>query len=174
MAEIDETLVALTADIVSAHVSNNSVAVNDLPQLIASIHGALNGLGTPVAEAGPAKREPIMSARAALKPDAITCLVCGARQKTLKRHLARAHGMTPQQYREEFDLKPDYPMVASNYAETRRALAVKIGLGRKRGPRAGAKAAPAGKAGGAKPSAGRGRRKAGAAPASTGADGQGG
>ncbi len=141
----DETLLALTADIVSAHVSNNSVSTSDLPTLIQNVHAALNGLGAASpAGSGPAKREPIVSPRSALKPDAITCLVCGSKQKMLKRHIRVAHDMEPADYRAEFDLKKDYPMVAANYAETRRALAVSIGLGRKKGepaPKRGRKAA---------------------------------
>ncbi len=128
----DENLLALTADIVSAHVSNNSVPASDLPTLIQNVHKALNGLGAgSSADSVPAKREPVVSARAAIKPDAITCLVCGSKQKLLKRHIRTSHDMEPADYRAEFGLKKDYPMVAPNYAETRRALAVSFGLGRK-------------------------------------------
>jgi predicted transcriptional regulator len=142
MPELDEQLVTLTADIVSAHVANNSVAVGDLATLIGNVHSALAGLGQKAAESAPARREPVVSIRSSIKPDAITCLMCKSPQKMLKRHLATAHGMTPQEYRAEFDLKPDYPMVAPNYAETRRALALKIGLGTK-GRGRGKAAAPA-------------------------------
>ncbi len=130
--EMDETLVTLTADIVSAHVANNSVAVGDLARLIANVHGALAGLGTGAQqEPESASREPAVSVRSSVKPDAITCLICGARQKTLKRHLSTSHDLTPAQYRSEFALKPDYPMVAPNYSEQRRTLAKAIGLGTK-------------------------------------------
>ena len=128
---IGETLVALTADIVSAHVSNNSVAVNDLPTLIQNVHGALAGLGK--AQEEPAvKQEPAVSIRSSIKPDFVVCLEDGLKMKMLKRHLMTDHGMTPDQYRQKWALGPDYPMVAPNYAEQRRALAKKIGLGTKR------------------------------------------
>lgn len=83
------------------------------------------------ADATPAKREPVVSPRSAIKPESITCLVCGQKSKMLKRHLATAHDMTPQDYRQEFELRSDYPMVAPNYAEQRRDLAKKIGLSTK-------------------------------------------
>jgi predicted transcriptional regulator len=129
--ENDETLITLTADIVSAHVSNNSVAVNDLPQLIQNVHNALNGLGTKVEEA-PARQEPKVSVRSSVKPDYIVCLEDGKKLKMLKRHLMTHYQMTPDQYRQKWGLNADYPMVAPNYAEQRRALAKKIGLGTKR------------------------------------------
>jgi predicted transcriptional regulator len=131
-----EALVSLTADIVSAHVSNNSVAVNDLPTLIENVHNALAGLGK-VAEVVPAKQEPAVSIRSSIKPDYVVCLEDGLKMKMLKRHLMTDHGITPDQYRQKWGLGPDYPMVAPNYAEQRRTLAKKIGLGtkRRRGPR---------------------------------------
>ena len=127
----EDTLLTLTADIVAAHVSNNSVAVNDLPNLIQNVHHALAGISTvkPVAEEKP---QPAVSVRSSIKPDFITCLECGQRQKMLKRHLMTAHGLTPAEYRQRFGLAADYPMVAPNYAEQRRALAKSIGLGTKR------------------------------------------
>lgn len=130
MNETGESIIETTADIVAAHVSNNSVAVGDLPTLIANVHAALSGLGT--ATAAPAsKAEPAVSVRSSVKPDAITCLVCGLKNKMLKRHIMAAHGMTPADYRIQYDLKADYPMVAPNYSEQRRALAHSIGLGTK-------------------------------------------
>ena len=129
---MDETVITLTADIVSAHVSNNSVAVGDLPVLISNVHAALLGLGQDASAPAEAKREPAVSARSSIKPDSIQCMVCGSKNKMLKRHLQTAHGMTPAEYRAEFDLKADYPMVAPNYSEQRRTLAHSIGLGRKR------------------------------------------
>ena len=131
-----EALVSLTADIVSAHVSNNSVAVNDLPTLIENVHNALAGLGK-VEEAPAVKQEPAVSIRSSIKPDFVVCLEDGLKMKMLKRHLMTDHGLTPDQYRQKWGLGPDYPMVAPNYAEQRRALAKKIGLGtkRRRGPR---------------------------------------
>jgi len=131
MSEIQETLVTLTADIVAAHVSNNSVAVSDLPVLIQNVHGALAGLGTAAAEPI-VKQEPAVSVRASVKPDFIVCLEDGKKLKMLKRHLMTHYQMTPEQYRAKWNLPADYPMVAPNYAEQRRMLAKKIGLGTKR------------------------------------------
>ena len=128
----DETLITLTADIVAAHVSNNSVAVSDIPTLIANVHSALSGLGTPSAPA-PVKLEPAVSIRSSIKPDYIICLEDGKKLKMLKRHLMTSFGMTPDDYRAKWGLPADYPMVAPNYAETRRTLAKQIGLGRKLG-----------------------------------------
>jgi predicted transcriptional regulator len=130
-SELQETLITLTADIVAAHVSNNSVAVSDLPVLIANVHGALAGLGgtAPVPEV---KQEPAVSIRSSIKPDFIVCLEDGKKLKMLKRHLMTHYQMTPEQYRAKWSLPADYPMVAPNYAEQRRTLAKKIGLGTKR------------------------------------------
>lgn len=127
----DDTLITLTADIVAAHVSNNSVAVNDLPQLIQNVHGALSALTGPGA-AAEAKPEPKVPIRSSIKPDYIVCLEDGKRLKMLKRHLMTHYQMTPDQYRQKWGLAADYPMVAPNYAEQRRTLAKSIGLGTKR------------------------------------------
>ncbi len=127
----DDTLITLTADIVAAHVSNNSVAVNDLPTLIQNVHQALSGISG--SSSGPEEKpEPKVSIRASVKPDFISCLECGKKQKMLKRHLMTNHGMTPGDYRQKWGLTADYPMVAPNYAEQRRTLAKSIGLGTKR------------------------------------------
>ena len=125
-----DTLLTLTADIVAAHVSNNSVAVNDLPTLINNVHGALTGLSG--RNAPEAKLEPKVPIRSSIKPDYIVCLEDGKRLKMLKRHLMTHYQMTPDQYRQKWGLNSDYPMVAPNYAEQRRALAKAIGLGTKR------------------------------------------
>ena len=130
-ADIQETLVTLTADIVAAHVSNNSVAVSDIPVLIQNVHGALAGLGRVAAEPE-VKQEPAVSIRSSVKPDYIVCLEDGKKLKMLKRHLMTHYQMTPEQYRAKWNLPADYPMVAPNYAEQRRTLAKKIGLGTKR------------------------------------------
>lgn len=129
--ELNETLITLTADIVSAHVSNNSVAVSDLPALIQNVHGALNALGSETKEPEP-KQEPAVSIRSSIKPDYIVCLEDGKKLKMLKRHLMTHYSMTPDEYRQKWGLNADYPMVAPNYAEQRRTLAKKIGLGTKR------------------------------------------
>lgn len=127
-----ETLVALTSDIVAAHVSNNSVAISDLPNLIQSVYGALSGIQVP-AVPEPVKQEPAVSVRTSVKPDYIVCLEDGKKLKMLKRHLMTQYQLSPDQYRAKWNLPADYPMVAPNYAEQRRALAKKIGLGRKTG-----------------------------------------
>ena len=130
----DDTLLTLTADIVAAHVSNNSVAVNDLPTLIQNVHMALAG----IAGAGSApevKLVPAVSVRASIKPDYIVCLEDGKKLKMLKRHLMTHYNMTPDDYRRKWGLNSDYPMVAPNYAEQRRVLAKSIGLGTKGGRR---------------------------------------
>src|ERR671918_717294 len=123
----EDTLLTLTADIVAAHVSNNSVAVNDLPNLIQNVHSALSGISG--AAAAP---EPKVSIRSSVKPDFIVCLEDGKKLKMLKRHLMTHYNMTPDQYRQKWGLSADYPMVAPNYAEQRRTLAKSIGLGTKR------------------------------------------
>ncbi len=127
----EETLLTLTADIVAAHVSNNSVAVNDLPTLIQNVHAALSGISgsAPAPEARP---EPKVPVRSSVKPDFIVCLEDGKRLKMLKRHLMTHYNLTPDQYRQKWGLSADYPMVAPNYAEQRRTLAKSIGLGTKR------------------------------------------
>jgi len=129
--ELQETLITLTADIVAAHVSNNSVAVSDLPVLISNVHSALTGLGG-TAPAPEVKQEPAVSVRSSIKPDYIVCLEDGKKLKMLKRHLMTHYQMTPEQYRTKWNLPADYPMVAPSYAEQRRSLAKKIGLGTKR------------------------------------------
>ncbi|MCA1748273.1 MAG: MucR family transcriptional regulator [Parasphingopyxis sp.] len=127
--EMNEALITLTADIVSAHVSNNSVAVSDLPLIIQSVHEALTDLEKNAkAEEKP---EPAVPIRSSIKPDYIVCLEDGKKLKMLKRHLRTHYDMTPEDYRQKWGLNADYPMVAPNYAEQRRQLAKKIGLGRK-------------------------------------------
>ena len=145
-------LLSLTADIVSSHVANNSVAVSDLPGLISNVYASLAGLGVAIAPVQ-SKQEPAVSVRSSVKPDYIVCLEDGKKLKMLKRHLMTSYGMTPDAYRAKWHLPSDYPMVAPNYAERRRSLAIRIGLGNKRvAVEAAPAAAPA-----AKP--GRGRRK---------------
>lgn len=130
-----EMLITLTSDIVAAHVSNNSVAVSDLPVLIQNVHSALAGLNAPQ-PAPEVKLEPAVSVRSSIKPDYIVCLEDGKKLKMLKRHLMTHYQMTPEDYRAKWNLPADYPMVAPNYAEQRRNLAKKIGLGTKRRRRA--------------------------------------
>ncbi|MFD1036613.1 MucR family transcriptional regulator [Sphingomonas hankookensis] len=127
----DDTLIALTADIVAAHVGNNNIDVGEIPTLIRSVHGALATLGA-AADEPAARPEPAVAIRASVKPDYIVCLEDGRKLKMLKRHLMTQYNMTPDQYRAKWNLPIDYPMVAPNYAEQRRTLAKQIGLGTQR------------------------------------------
>ena len=126
--EMSEMLITLTADIVSAHVSNNSVAVSDLPILIGNVHNALANLSNDVVQKE--AQEPAVPIKASIKREFIVCLEDGKKLKMLKRHLMTHYGMTPDDYRAKWGLSSDYPMVAPAYAETRRELAKAIGLGR--------------------------------------------
>ena len=122
-------VLGLTAQIVAAHVSNNSVPLAELSGLIESVHRTLSGLGHAV-EAPPAARpEPAVPVKKSITPEYLVCLEDGKKLKMLKRHLKTAYGMTPEQYRERWGLQPDYPMVAPAYAQHRSSLAKKIGLG---------------------------------------------
>ena len=124
-----EGIVELTAEIVASHVQNNSVEISDLPQLIKIVHESLAGLTT---DRSIEKLQPAISVRRSVTPDYIVCLEDGRKLKMLKRHLATAYGMTPEDYREKWGLPIDYPMVAPNYAKQRSSLAKKIGLGKRR------------------------------------------
>lgn len=126
--------VALAAEVVSAFVGHNSLPVSELPGLITSVHAALVKIsGSPAvsASAEPEVLTPAVPVRKSVTPDYIVCLDDGRKFKSLKRHLASL-GMTPDQYRSKWGLAAEYPMVASNYAATRSALAKKIGLGQNR------------------------------------------
>ena len=125
----DAHLLGLTAQIVSAHVANNSVQPDALPALIQSVFKTLAGAGKDAPEQ--AKLEPAVPIKKSVFPDHIICLEDGKKLKMLKRHLATSYNMTPQQYRERWGLPHDYPMVAPDYAKHRSALAKEIGLGRK-------------------------------------------
>ena len=121
-------LLTLTTEIVAAHVSNNNVAVSDLPTLINQIYNSLANIDT--APAAPAARpQPAISVKKSVQPDYIVCLEDGKKLKMLKRHLKTAYNLTPDAYRERWGLAPDYPMVAPNYARQRSRLAKEIGLG---------------------------------------------
>ena len=136
-AGTDGDVLALTAQIVAAHVSHNTVDHAELPALIAAVHRALAELGQPSAPvAAPVARpEPAVPVKKSVFPEYLVCLEDGKKLKMLKRHLKTAYDMTPEQYRERWGLPPDYPMVAPNYAKHRSSLAKKIGLGTK--PRGG-------------------------------------
>ncbi len=134
-----EALVTLTADIVAAYVSNNETSVEAVPALIGSVFSALAAAGEPAQPVVEEKLTPAVSIRSSVKPDSITCLECGFNGKMLKRHLGTEHGMSPADYKARWSLPKDYPLVAPAYAEQRKELAVKIGLGRKPGQKRGRK-----------------------------------
>lgn len=121
-------LLALTTEIVAAHVSNNTVAVGDLPQLINQVYNSLANIGmAPIVSTS--RPQPAVSVKKSVQPDYIICLEDGKKLKMLKRHLKTAYNMTPEAYRERWGLGSDYPMVAPNYARQRSRLAKEIGLG---------------------------------------------
>ena len=126
---LKDELLALTTDIVSAHVANNTVAAAELPALIENVFQTLSNLdGEPAAPA--ARPKPAVPIKKSITPDFIICLEDGKQLKMLKRHLKSRYDMTPDDYRARWGLAPDYPMVAPNYADQRRMLAKQIGLGR--------------------------------------------
>ena len=129
MTADDNSLVSLTAEIVSAHVVHNTVAVSDLPALISGVYASLAGLGGADAPTPVEPQQPAVSIRASIKPGYLVCLEDGKQMKMLKRHLMTDHQLTPAAYRAKWQLLADYPMVAANYAAERRTLAMSIGLG---------------------------------------------
>jgi predicted transcriptional regulator len=134
MAISDEQngLIELTADIVSAYVSNNAVSAGDVPGLIGEVYSALSRVGTGVALAPLEPAKPAVSPKKSITPDYLICLEDGKKFKSLKRHLRTMYNLSPEQYREKWGLASDYPMVAPNYAEARSRLAKEMGLGQKR------------------------------------------
>jgi predicted transcriptional regulator len=124
-------LVSLTAELVSAYVGNNAVQQSDLPQLIATVHASLSGLGSQKPVESAERPNPPVAIKKSITPDYLVSLEDGRRYKSLKRHLA-GRGLTPEQYRRKWGLAGDYPMVAPNYAKQRSELAKAAGLGRKR------------------------------------------
>ncbi|HTW71995.1 MAG TPA: MucR family transcriptional regulator [Acetobacteraceae bacterium] len=130
MAEPTDIVLALTAQIVSAHVSKNPVEPERLPELIREVYRTLAGVAEEPAET--ARPKPAVPATKSVFADYIVCLEDGKKMKMLKRHLMTDHKLTPDQYRARWGLPSTYPMVAANYAKTRSALAKKIGLGQKR------------------------------------------
>jgi predicted transcriptional regulator len=130
----DDALMELTADVVAAYVSNNSVPASELPNLISDIHAALGRVGGSVVAAEPVvadKQKPAVNPKKSVHDDYIVCLEDGKKFKSLKRHLMTHYSMTPEQYREKWGLDSNYPMVAPNYAAARSQLAKSMGLGRK-------------------------------------------
>ena len=132
-----EDLAALTADVVSAYVSNNSVPMSELATLIAEVNAALVAVKAPAPRSQPEALTPAVPLKKSVTPDFIICLDDGKKCKSLKRHLRTAYGLTPQEYRQKWGLPADYPMVAQNYSKSRSALAQAIGLGQIRGKAAG-------------------------------------
>ena len=128
-----KNFIELTASIVSAYLSNNPTPATEIPNLISQVHGALVRVSSGRTETAPLEpAKPAVSLKKSIAPDYLVCLEDGKRFKSLKRHLRTQYSMTPEQYREKWGLPADYPMVAPNYAEQRRSLAKKIGLGTKR------------------------------------------
>ena len=127
----DEALITLTADIVAAHVSHNKVGAADVGEVISGVHSALAALGQPPANEADA-RQPAVSIKASVKPDHIVCLICGSKQKMLKRHLRANHGISAAEYKAEFGLPASYQLTAPNYAKMRSEHARANGLGKSR------------------------------------------
>jgi predicted transcriptional regulator len=130
-AKSADMLIELTADVVAAYVSNNPVPVSELPNLIADIHAALGRVGGTSEQAPVDKQKPAVNPKRSVHDDYIVCLEDGKKFKSLKRHLMTHYNLTPDQYREKWNLDSSYPMVAPNYAAARSQLAKKMGLGRK-------------------------------------------
>ncbi|ACA18764.1 transcriptional regulator, MucR family [Methylobacterium sp. 4-46] len=131
-SEASTDYIELAADIVSAFVSKNSVPMADLPALIASVHETLGRLGKDPAEEKPEPLTPAVPIKKSITPDYLICLEDGKKFKSLKRHLRSRYGLTPEEYRARWNLAPDYPMVAPNYAAARSELAKTMGLGQQR------------------------------------------
>ena len=136
-----EMLMELTAEVVAAYVSNNSLAVTDLPALISDVFGALGRTNSAPQAPMIEKPKPAVPVKKSVTDDYIICLEDGKKFKSLKRHLMTHYNMSPEEYREKWDLAPDYPMVAPNYAAARSRLAKQMGLGHKRRRTAGRAAA---------------------------------
>lgn len=132
----DGNLIELTAEIVSAYVSNNTVAAGDIPALINQVHVALSRVSGKSGDAQSEPLKPAVSLKKSITPEYIVCLEDGKKFKSLKRHLRTQYNMTPEQYREKWGLNADYPMVAPNYAAARSQLAKQMGLGQQRRRRA--------------------------------------
>ena len=126
-------LLRMSVEIVSAYVSNNSITAAQIPDVINSVHGALNTLNGQSRASKTETQKPAVSIRRSIHPDYIVCLEDGKKLKMLKRHLRAAYGLSPDEYRAKWGLSTDYPMVAPNYAQQRSVFAKEIGLGRKKG-----------------------------------------
>lgn len=124
-------LLGFTVEIVTAHLSHNSVALGDVPGFIGNVHDKLKELVEGETEPVEVKPTPIVPVRQSIKPDYLVCLVCGKRSQILKSHLRGSHGLTPEQYRDAYDLPREYPMTAPNTTEAYRQRAIKLNLGDK-------------------------------------------
>src|SRR5882672_8455579 len=134
MAEANKAdLVELTAEIISAYVSNNTVVASDLPAIIGDVHEALSKASLRLGQTEREELRPAVALKKSVTPDYIVCLEDGKKFKSLKRHLRTHYDLTPEEYRSKWGLAHDYPMVAPNYAKARSALAKEMGLGQKRG-----------------------------------------
>ena len=127
--EESRSVAELTTEIVVAYVARNTIAPADLGDLIGAVSRALDGLGREQAE--PAKPAPAVPVRRSIQDDHLVCLVCGQQHRTLRRHLDVAHQLTPEAYREQFGLRPDYPMAAPGYSRQRSEMAKRVGLGQR-------------------------------------------
>jgi predicted transcriptional regulator len=134
--KVASNYIELTAGIVSAYVSNNSVPAAEISTLIGQVHSALVRVSNGQSEAASEAAKPAIAVKKSITPDYIVCLEDGKKFKSLKRHLRTQYNMTPEHYREKWGLPPDYPMVAPNYAEARSQLAKQMGLGQQRKRRA--------------------------------------
>src|SRR5271165_3337669 len=145
MSEPDEK--ALVAQILSSYLSNNTVAPADLPSVIESVKKAFGGsaeaISTPPSDNATKTWQPAVPVKKSITPEAVICLCCGRKFKSLKRHLQTTHQLSPGEYRATFGLKSDYPIVAPNYATQRSDLAKSLGLGRKASMKAAPKKAAA-------------------------------
>lgn len=128
----NEVLMELTAEVVAAYVSNNSLPVSDLPALISDVYGALGRTTVAAPPPQAEKPKPAVPVKKSVTDDYIICLEDGKKFKSLKRHLMTHYSLSPEEYREKWDLPADYPMVAPNYAAARSRLAKQMGLGHKR------------------------------------------
>jgi predicted transcriptional regulator len=128
----NDEIIELTADIVSAYVSNNTIVASELPQIISDVHTALTRVSG--GQPAPPREEPkpAIPVKRSVTPDYIVCLEDGKKFKSLKRHIRTHYNLSPEEYREKWDLPHDYPMVAPNYASARSQLAKKMGLGQRR------------------------------------------
>jgi predicted transcriptional regulator len=136
MTESSGKIIELTANIVAAYVGNNAVASADIPALINQVHFALTRVVSSPSDGGAEPLKPAVSVKKSITPEYIVCLEDGKKFKSLKRHLRTQYNMTPEQYRDKWDLPVDYPMVAPNYAAARSQLAKQMGLGQQRRRRA--------------------------------------